>query len=183
MGSKKDKHSNSDEAALFRDTIGEVKPVSSRRKRLQSPAPKPHARFTEADHRAVLDESLAAGPNPGDMETGEELVFQRPNVGHKVMRQLRRGNFALQQEIDLHGLTAAEAHAELHDFIKECSAMGMTCIRVVHGKGLGSGPKGPVLKAGVNQWLTHWEEVTAFCSAQPRDGGTGAVYVLLSKKS
>jgi DNA-nicking Smr family endonuclease len=181
MGGKKDKHSNSDEAALFRESIGEVKPVSSRRKRLQSPTPKPHARFTEADHQAVLHESLATGPDPADMETGEELIFQRPNVGRKVMRQLRRGNYSLQEEIDLHGLTADEAQVELHGFIKRCSIDGIRCVRVVHGKGLGSGPKGPVLKAGVNRWLTQWEEVAAFCSAQPRDGGTGAVYVLLSK--
>jgi DNA-nicking Smr family endonuclease len=182
MGGKKDKHSNSDEAALFRETVGDVKPVSNRRKRLQSPAPKPHARFTEADHRAVLEESMAAGPDPGDMETGEELVFQRPNVSRKVMRQLRRGNYARQREIDLHGLTADEAHTELHTFIKGCAASGMRCVRVVHGKGLGSGPRGPVLKAGVNRWLAQWQEVAAFCSAQPADGGTGAVYVLLSKK-
>jgi DNA-nicking Smr family endonuclease len=115
------------------------------------------------------------------METGEELIFQRPNVGRKVMRQLRRGNYSLQEEIDLHGLTADEAQVELHGFIKQCSIDGIRCVRVVHGKGLGSGPKGPVLKAGVNRWLTQWEEVAAFCSAQPRDGGTGAVYVLLSQ--
>ena len=181
MGDKKDKHSNSDEAALFRETIGEVKPVSNRRKRLQSPAPKPHARFTEADHQAILNESITAGPDPAEMETGEELVFQRPNVSRKVMRQLRRGNYAVQQEIDLHGLTVNEAPAELHDFIKECVSADMRCVRVVHGKGRGSGPKGPVLKAGVNRWLTRWEEVAAFCSAQPKDGGTGAIYVLLSR--
>jgi DNA-nicking Smr family endonuclease len=181
MGGKKGKHSNSDEAALFRESIGDVKPVSNRRRRLQAPTPKPRARFTEAEHQAVLEESMTAGPDPSDMETGEELVFQRSNISRKVMRQLRRGNYAVQEEIDLHGLTADEAHVELHGFIKECSAARIRCIRVVHGKGRGSGPKGPVLKAGVNRWLTQWEEVAAFCSAQPRDGGTGAVYVLLYK--
>jgi DNA-nicking Smr family endonuclease len=124
---------------------------------------------------------MTAGPDPAEMETGEELVFRRPSVSRKVMRQLRRGNYAVQEEIDLHGLTADEAHAELHGFIKECSAARMRCIRIVHGKGRGSGPKGPVLKAGVNRWLPQWEEVVAFCSAQPTDGGTGAVYVLLNK--
>jgi DNA-nicking Smr family endonuclease len=181
MGGKKGKHSNSDEAALFREAIGDVKPVSNRRKRLQAPTPKPRARFTEAEHQAVLKESMTAGPDPSDMETGEELVFRRPNISRRVMRQLRRGNYAVQEEIDLHGLTADEAHVELHGFIKECSAARMRCVRVVHGKGRGSGPKGPVLKAGVNRWLAQWEEVAAFCSAQPRDGGTGAVYVLLYK--
>jgi len=181
MDRKKDKHSNSDEATLFRDMVGEVKPVSTRRKRLESPAPEPRARFTADEHHAVLEESMQAGPDPAEMETGEELVFQRPQVGRKVMRQLRRGNYAVQEEIDLHGLTTVEAQVELRGFIKECSAAGLTCVRVVHGKGLGSGPRGPVLKAGVNRWLTRWQEVIAFCSAQPHDGGTGAIYVLLRR--
>lgn len=179
MGGKKDKHSNSDEAALFRESIGEIRPVASRRRRLETPAPKPHARFSRADNQAALSESMEAGPDPADMETGEELLFHGPNVNRKIIRQLRRGNYAIQEEIDLHGLTADEAHAELHAFIKAACAAGFKCVRVVHGKGHGSGPKGPVLKAGVNRWLTRWEEVAAFCSAQPRDGGTGAVYVLL----
>ena len=172
MSRKKDKHSNSDDATLFRDSIGNVKPVSTRRQRLESAAPKPRARFSRQDDQAVLIESMTDGPDSAAMETGEELVFHRPNVGRKIMRQLRRGNYVVQAEIDLHGLTAGEAQAELHDFIKECSGQGLKCIRVVQG---------PILKAGVNRWLTHWQEVTAFCSAQPRDGGTGAVYVLLVK--
>jgi DNA-nicking Smr family endonuclease len=181
MGRKKDKHSNSDETALFRESIGEVKPVANRKRRLDPPPPKPQARFSRADDRAVLSESMQSGPDPADMETGEELRFHRPNVNRKIMRQLRGGKYAVQEEIDLHGMTADEAHAELHDFIKAASAAGAKCVRVVHGKGRGSGPKGPVLKAGVNRWLPHWEEVAAFCSAQPRDGGTGAVYVLLKR--
>ena len=181
MGRKKDKHSNSDETALFRESIGDVKPVPNRRLRVEPPAPQPHARFTRADDKAVLDESMRAGPDVADMETGEELVFHRPHVGRKVMRQLRRGNYVVQEEIDLHGMTADQAHTELHAFIKECSTAGLKSVRVVHGKGRGSGPKGPVLKAGVNRWLTRWQEVAAFCSAQPRDGGTGALYVLLTR--
>lgn len=183
MVDRKDKHSNSDEAALFRETIGDVKPVATRRKRLERRRPQPEARFTRADNEAVLDESLSSGADPAEMETGEELMFKRSTVGRKVMRQLRRGHYVIQQEIDLHGLTADEARAELHGFIKECGVAGMQCIRVVHGKGRGSGPRGPVLKAGVNRWLTRWEEVAAFCSAQPKDGGTGALYVLLRNRN
>ena len=179
MKKAKDKHSNSDETALFRETVGAVRPVTNRRRPLEPPAPKPHPRFTQADRKSVLEESLATGPDLADIETGEELVFQRPMVSRKAMRQLRRGKYARQAEIDLHGLTAAEAQAELHAFIKDCCARGLKCVRVVHGKGLGSGARGPVLKIGVNRWLTRWQEVAAFCSAQQVDGGTGAVYVLL----
>lgn len=181
MKKPQDKHSNSEETTLFRDTVGDVRPVANRRRRLTPPSPKPHARFTEADRRAVLDESIAAPADLAEFETGEELVFQRPGVSRKAMRQLRRGKYALQAETDLHGMTADEARAELRAFIKDCHARGLTCVRVVHGKGLGSGPKGPVLKAGVNRWLSRWQEVAAFCSARPADGGTGAVYVLLTR--
>jgi DNA-nicking Smr family endonuclease len=179
MKKPKDKHSNSEETALFRESVGEVRPVVQRRRRLEPPAPKPNPRFTESDRRAVLDESMSAGPDLAEIETGEELVFQRPGISRKVMRQLRRGKFALQAETDLHGMAADEARVELRAFIRECHAHRMTCVRVVHGKGLGSGPRGPVLKTSVNRWLRQWQEVAAFCTARPADGGTGAIYVLL----
>ena len=115
--------------------------------------------------------------DPSEFESGDELLFQRPQVTRADMRKLRRGQFAIQDEIDLHGMTVREAHAQLRAFIAEASRRRLGCVRVVHGKGLGSGPNGPVLKAGVNRWLTQWDTVAAFCSAQPRDGGTGAIYV------
>jgi DNA-nicking Smr family endonuclease len=181
MKKPRDKHSNSEETTLFRDAVGEVRPVANRRRRLAPPAPKPDARFTEADRRAVLDEAISAGADSAEIETGDELVFQRPGVSRKAMRQLRRGKYALQAETDLHGMTVDQARAELHAFIRDCHARRLTCVRVVHGKGLGSGPRGPVLKSGVNRWLSRWQEVAAFCSARPADGGTGAVYVLLTR--
>jgi len=165
----------------FRDSVGGVKPVKGRRQHLQPPKPKPHAKFSRADDEAVLAESLQDEPDTARIETGEQLLFHRPNVTRRVLRQLRRGNFAIQDEIDLHGLTAAEAKIELRRFVVDSSRDGLRCIRVVHGKGRGSGHKGPVLKAGVNRWLPRWEEVVAYCSAQPLHGGHGAVYVLLKK--
>lgn len=179
---KKSKHSNSDDTALFRDTIGDVRPVSGGRRLPEKPQPRPHAKFSRADDRAARDEMLTGGPEPHEMETGEELAFHRPQVTRKILRQLRRGNFSIQEEIDLHGMTLLEARGALHDFIRECHAMRLGCVRVIHGKGLGSGQRGPVLKAGVDGWLRRWDEVAAFCSAQPKDGGTGAAYVLLTKK-
>lgn len=179
---KKGKHSNSDDKALFRNTIGEVRPVAGGRRLPDKPRPKPAARFSRDDDRAVLDESMTAGPDLVEIETGEELLFHRSQVTRKVLRQLRRGNFAIQEEIDLHGMTGEEARVALRDFILECYDLRLGCVRVIHGKGLGSGPKGPVLKAGVNRWLSRWEEVAAFCSALPVHGGTGAVYVLLNKR-
>ena len=87
----------------------------------------------------------------------------------------------MQAEIDLHGMTTSEAQAALRDFMAECAADGLQCVRVVHGKGRGSGPRGPVLKTNVNRWLRRWAIVLAFCTALPRDGGTGAIYVLLQR--
>jgi DNA-nicking Smr family endonuclease len=114
-----------------------------------------------------------------EIEAGESLAFHRPDISRNVIRQLRRGKYAIQAEIDLHGLTVSEAQTELRSFITECVDRNLRCIRVVHGKGLRSGDKGPVLKANVNYWLPNWDDVLAFCSALPRHGGTGAIYVLL----
>ena len=118
-------------------------------------------------------------PDRPELETGEQLAFQRPGISRNEMRQLRRGNYSIQAEIDLHGLTVSEAQIELRSFVTECVDRNLRCIRVVHGKGLRSGDNGPVLKANVNYWLPGWDEVLAFCSALPRHGGTGAIYVLL----
>jgi len=177
--SKKDKHSKTDDAALFRNTVGPVEQVSSRRAAQRPPQPKPHARFSEADDEAVLEESMTDGPDLVELEIGDELIFARPNISRKIMRQLRRGHYSIQDEIDLHGMTLEEARVALKAFISNAIAQRARCVRVVHGKGLGSGPRGPVLKSGVNRWLRRWDPVAAFCSAQPKHGGTGAVYVLL----
>lgn len=95
------------------------------------------------------------------------------------MRMLQRGAYAIQAEIDLHGMTVAEAKPRLQNFVERCAKNGKLCIRIVHGKGLGSGERGPVLKNAVNRWLRKWDVVLAFVSARQVDGGTGAVYVLL----
>jgi len=116
------------------------------------------------------------------VESGEQLAFMRPQVSRQVMRRLRRGQFAIQQEIDLHGMTVDQAQTHLRAFIHDCSLSGFRCVRVIHGKGLRSGQRGPVLKTMVNSWLPKWREVLAFCSAPPQDGGTGALYVLLGSR-
>jgi len=176
---KKDKHSKTGEDALFRDAVGPVKPVTQRRANRRPPQPKPHARFSRADDEAALRESLTDVPDPADVESGEELLFARPAVTRRTLRQLRRGQFAIQGEIDLHGMKLDEARAALDAFVVAARARHARCVRVIHGKGLGSGPRGPVIKAGVNRWLRSGDAVMAFCSARPHDGGTGAVYVLL----
>lgn len=180
MARKMAKNTKTDDTALFRDTVGEVRPVSARRLHLEPPQPRPRARFRRLDEASVLGESLLAGPDHLEVESGEELNYLRSGVAPPVLRKLRRGGYAIQAEMDLHGMTSNEARLALRDFMAECLALDLRCVRIVHGKGLRSGERGPVLKGSVNRWLRQWKEVLAFCSAPRRDGGTGAIYVLIS---
>ncbi len=164
---------------LFREAVADVKPLTSRKAAPARPKPAPIARFTRADHAEVLRESIA-DPRHGALETGEELAFRRPHVKEKIFRRLKRGDFSVGSEIDLHGLTASEARDALKAFIQECVDRDIRCVRVIHGKGLRSGRNGPVLKRKLNLWLRRWAPVLAFATARPVDGGSGAVYVLLN---
>ena len=150
--------------------------------RIQAPREvRPRARFRRRDEQEVLRESLDADMDEMEASSGEGLRFQRPQVGRRTMRKLTRGSFSVQSELDLHGMTGNEAATALHDFIVNSQRRGHTCVRIVHGKGLGSGARGPVLKGKVNSLLRKWDEVLAFVSTRQVDGGTGAVYVLLQK--
>ena len=160
--------------------MSDAKPLKAK-ERIPAPAkkPKPKARFARADEHAALEESLDVDIDNLEESSGEALRFQRATVGRTTMRMLTRGSYAIQAEIDLHGMTLAEAKPRLEKFVYRCARGNKLCIRIVHGKGLGSGERGPVLKKGVARWLRKWDAVLAFVSARQVDGGTGAVYVLL----
>ena len=162
--------------------MSEVKPLRSGARAAEpKKKPSPKARFTKADEQQALAESMQADIDTMEQSNAESIRFHRSSVGRRTMRQLARGRFSVQAEIDLHGMTVAEAKPRLSDFIEECLRQGLRCVRVVHGKGLGSGQRGPVLKNSVNAWLRKWDSVLAFVSARQVDGGTGAVYVLLQE--
>ena len=171
-----------DDTRLFREAMRDVKPLT--REALTSGShrsrPLPRARFTRADRRAVLRESL--DPEVGDPElaSGEELVFAREGIQSSVLRKLRRGQFRVQAEIDLHGLNVAEAKEALRTFLAHALERNLRCVRIVHGKGLRSGHRGPVLKGAVSSVLRRVGPVLAYVSARQVDGGTGALYVLLA---
>ena len=180
-GGDDDSDDASEAARLFRDAVRGVRPLAHGAHAPRKPKPRPHARFTRADRAAVLKESLAAHPPHDPAHAGgEELVYQRPGVQPAVLRRLRRGEYRVEREIDLHGLTVAEAKHALRQFLIEALERGVRCVRIVHGKGLRSGHRGPVLKAAVSAVLRRTGAVLAYVSARPADGGTGAVYVLLS---
>ncbi len=164
----------------FRDAIGDVRPLPAHDVAPGPARPAPRARFRRADDRQALVESLEALPGEWLLETGEEMLFRRTQVPARVLERLRRGEYAVEDEIDLHGLTAVAAREALRAFLGEALLRDLRCVRVVHGKGLRSGPRGPVLKHAVNLWLRRVDRVLAFASAPRRDGGTGAVYVLIA---
>lgn len=169
-----------DDDELFRRAMAGAKPIKQdARVEAARRRPKAVARFAREDEARALEESLMADIDDIEASSGEVLRFHRPSVGRRTMRKLARGNFAVQAEIDLHGMTVDEARERLRDFIEQAAKAGQRCVRVVHGKGLGSGHRGPVLKPSVNRWLRRWNSVLAFVSTRQVDGGTGAVYVLL----
>jgi len=178
----KDDDTADDDAGLFRRLMGDTRPISHDiRAPDYKPRPVPRARFRREDDAAVLRESLEADIEEIETGAGEALHYHRPSVGRRTMRKLARGKFSVQAEIDLHGMTVPEAREALQVFIGDSVYRGFTCVRVVHGKGLGSGHHGPVLKSKVNAWLRRWHDVLAFVSTRQVHGGTGAVYVLLRK--
>jgi DNA-nicking Smr family endonuclease len=181
VGGDRDPDEGPDEASLFREAVRGVRPLRRHPTAPpHTPRARPRARFTRADRDAVLRESLAGGDADPALAGGEELVFRRPQVQPAVLRRLRRGEYRVQREIDLHGLTVADAKQALRRFLVHALEQQVHCVRVIHGKGLRSGHRGPVLKSAVSAVLRRTGAVLAFVSARPVDGGTGAVYVLLS---
>jgi DNA-nicking Smr family endonuclease len=169
------------DAAEFRAAVKDVQPLKVRAAAVAPPRPPARARFRRLDERRVLAESLELGPGELLVDSGDELVFRRAHVSARLTDRLRRGEFAVADEIDLHGLGALAARDALREFLADALRRRLGCVRVVHGKGLRSGPRGPVLKHAVNTWLRKVDAVLAFASAPRRHGGTGAVYVLLAR--
>jgi len=166
---------------LFRDAVSDVTRLPHHGKaELTRARPRPIAAQRLRDDRQALLDSLSnqiawdAG-----LETGEELSFARNGIGIQTLKKLRRGHWILQDELDLHGYTVDDARERLATFLARCIRRGLRCVRVIHGKGLRSKNREPVLKKQVAGWLARREEVLAFCQARAADGGSGAVVVLL----
>jgi DNA-nicking Smr family endonuclease len=169
------------DADVFREAMRDVKPIAARaRVMVAKRKPPPKARFTAADRAMVLVESLQ-GPGHGEItDTGDEISFRRAGVQDGVMRKLKRGEYRVEEICDLHGLRVDEAKASLREFLADSLAHKLRCVRIIHGKGVNSGPRGPVIKTAVNMILRKTAPVLAFTSARRVDGGTGAINVLLS---
>lgn len=170
------------EARLFELSVGPVTQLpDAGRVLLRATPPLPEPRQRELDEQAVLRQALSDDFDVESLlETDETLSFRRPEVSLEVVRKLRRGHWALQAQIDLHGLRRDQAREALGSFIHDSARRGMRCVRVVHGKGNGSPGREPVLKTRVRRWLVQKQEVLAFVQARPSDGGAGALMVLLN---
>lgn len=167
------------DARLFREAIGQVRRTAAVAAPHLAPKPAPRPRMLEADEAAVPDELLDMRFDPAAIEIGEELGYLRDGYPPKVLRALKRGQYSVQDEIDLHHMNVAAAQTSIVAFLATARQEGLHCIRIIHGKGLRSKAAGPVLKALTDRMLRRRGDVIAFASARPAQGGTGAVIVLL----
>ena len=173
------------EDADFRVEVADATPLPPpNRAQHAHPKPKPIARQRLRDEQQVMRDALH---DPFDWDTavatGEELLFVRPGVPAAALRKLRRGGWVLRAELDLHGMNGEEARIALAAFLNHCMRRDLRCVRIIHGKGLGSRNREPVLKHKVRHWLMQRDDVLAFCQARPVDGGAGAVVVLLKSST
>ena len=169
------------ERNLFTRAVGKVAPIANQ-ERVWSPPQRPTPRplQQDLDDEAVMHESMSDEFDISTLlDADDQLSFRRPGIGTDVTRKLRKGEWSIQGQIDLHGLRSDEARNAMGQFIRDAKRTGWRCVRVVHGKGLGSPGKEPVLKSKVQRWLVQKKEVLAFVQAKPSDGGGGALVVLL----
>jgi DNA-nicking Smr family endonuclease len=173
------KHAAPDESEIFRKAVGRVDPLRAPQ-RIEPfrvpPAPIPAKRHE--DEQAVLEE-LARLTFDDDAEIEDDASFLRPGLPRDILRKLRRTHWVIQDHIDLHGMSAQEAALETAAFLAECKRNGFRCVRIVHGKGLRSVGREPVLKHRIRKLLTRRDEVLAFVEPRAVEGGGGAVVVLL----
>lgn len=169
-----------EETSLFREAVRDAELLPDPGK-VQPPAPraKPYPKQSRHDEQHALVDSLSDHITWEEAETGDALCFVRPGLTRQTLRKLKRGHWATQGELDLHGMVSDEARMNLVTFLAECRKRDARCVRIIHGKGLSSKNREPVLKHKVRNWLMQRDDVLAFCQARPVDGGSGAVVVLL----
>lgn len=173
-------HESDEDSNLFREAVKDARPLTVPPVHTYQPKPKPIPRQFIRDERQALADSLSDHFIPAhELETGEELLYLRDGHSPEILSKLRRGHWVVQANIDLHGLISDEARTYVSYFISDCKKRGIRCVRIVHGKGLGSRNREPVLKNKLRGWLMQKDEVIAYAEARKQDGGSGAVIVLL----
>ena len=165
---------------LFLAAVRNARPLNTNRIHHEPSKPKPIPQQFIRDEKQALRDSLSDGYIPAhELESGEELLYLREGQSPSVLSKLRRGHWVIQAKLDLHGLISDEARVQVAEFLAGCKKRGIRCVRIVHGKGLGSRNREPILKHKVRNWLMQKDEVIAYAQARATDGGSGAVIVLL----
>ncbi len=181
MSDKKKDPKEADDLALFRQSVADARPLKQKNivhhhtTPSTTPKPRRQSEASPADTRLSDEYQVEA------VEAKDALHFSRTGVQHSVIKKLRQGQFTTHAELDLHGMIVTEAREALLQFIDNCRERHLRYARIVHGKGYGAASQQPILKNRLNSWLRQIDTVLAFCSAQPKDGGTGAVYILLKR--
>jgi DNA-nicking Smr family endonuclease len=165
---------------LFLAAVKNARPLNTNRIHHEPSKPKPIPQQFIRDEKQALRDSLSDGYIPAyELESGEELLYLREGQSPSLLSKLRRGHWVIQANLDLHGLISDEARIQVGEFLAGCKKRGIRCVRIVHGKGLGSRNREPILKHKVRNWLIQKDEVIAYAQARATDGGSGAVIVLL----
>jgi DNA-nicking Smr family endonuclease len=167
-----------EDSLLFRQAIGKVKTIEANTLLLRTAEkPKPMPKQKQDDYADRLKQRHASDIE--SLSAEDTLSFLAPGVQKKVLKKMRQGHFGADGQLDLHGLTSCQAKQQLLRFLHSCVEEGCRCVHIIHGKGYRSENNQPILKNHLNNWLRHHNDVQAFCSASPKDGGAGAVLVLL----
>lgn len=170
-----------EDRAAFDEAVAGAQRLQWDRVHHEPPPPLAIPRYSLRDHTDTLHESLHGGDLLDlQLEGGDQAAWLKPSLPKSLLRDLRRGRWVVQAKLDLHGLNRDEARQEVAHFLHDCRHHGHRCVRIVHGKGIRSPGREPVLKKLVQGWLTQRQEVLAFCQAGAAAGGAGAVIVLLA---
>lgn len=170
---------STDDIELFRRSVGPVKKIHHDKIAPARSSQTSRPRRRVPSDEPLLTDAFSDGFDSGVVTSDEALFFTRPGLQQRQLQRLKRGQLAIGAELDMHGMTAAMARSAVVNFITLCREQHIRCVRIIHGKGYGSGGSAPVLKNRINSWLRQHHDVLAFSSAQARDGGSGALYVLL----
>jgi len=179
--SKKSSGISEKDRALFRETVGSIKSLKQDNVVHNNAKPSSTPFRIKEDEPPVMQALLDSEYDQNLLGRGDELLFSRPSIQKQTLRKLRRGQFHIEKELDLHGLTVEMARTALSEFLADCHMHSRRCVQIIHGKGIGSANKQPIIKNKVNNWLRQRDDVLAFCSALQTDGGTGAIYLLLKR--
>lgn len=166
---------------MFAQAVGPVRPVGGAQRAIARPRPEPEPHQSRRDEARVTQELLHSAIDPALTEIGEELSYLKSGLSKRLLHRLKRGQFSIADEIDLHQMTQPVARAAVKQFLDENRRRGRLCLKIIHGKGLRSRAEGPVLKRLVDAMLRKRDDVLAYASAKPAEGGSGATVVLLRR--